>query len=162
MKLETPDGRFFSLRVDAYEFPHEELGPTEGNPADEFETGRFVVVSHTFRNTDGEWRASGPIMTTTELQGLIDWLKSIQDRIVLKGGVSFTERVLEFTVDDSQSALRVHVFHGFLPSWVDPAESVTIEFPIASVRFDCVLDSLQRQLARFPGRPPIHDATELC
>ena len=37
MKLETPDGCYFSLNVDRYEFPNEELGPTEDNPAEDFE-----------------------------------------------------------------------------------------------------------------------------
>ena len=160
MNLETSDGRRFTLIVDGYEFPDEELGPTEDNPADEFEVGRFLIVSHTFRIPEGEWRASGPTMTTTELQGFVDWLKSIRDGCPSKPGVYFTERDLEFTVDDSHTILRVHVFRNFLPPWIDSADSVTIDFPITSVQFDRVIDSLQHQLTRFPGRPPIRDATE--
>ena len=56
MKFETLDGRFFSLLVEEYEFPDEELSPTEDNPAEDFETDRFLIVSHSFRNSDGEWR----------------------------------------------------------------------------------------------------------
>jgi hypothetical protein len=33
MKLGTPDGRFFSLTIERYEFPNEEPGPTDDNPA---------------------------------------------------------------------------------------------------------------------------------
>jgi len=90
----------------------------------------------------------------------VDWLKSIRDGCPSKPGVYFTERDLEFTVDDSHTILRVHVFRNFLPPWIDSADSVTIDFPITSVQFDRVIDSLQHQLTRFPGRPPIRDATE--
>ena len=160
MKLESPDGRFFTLNVDGYEFPDEKLGPTEDNPADEFESGRFLIVSHTFCNSDGEWCASGATMTTSELQRLADWLESIRDGNVSQSGVYFTERDLEFTVDDSGSILRVHVFGNFLPSWIGQVDAITIDFPVACVQFDRVLKSLRRQLTQFPGRPPIQNVTE--
>ena len=165
MKLETPDGRFFSLTIERYEFPDEELGPTEDNPADDFCTGRFLIVSHTFRNPDGEWNASGPTMTTSELQRFIDWLDSIRlgDTSILDSDsinyAYFTERVLEFTVDEALQNLRVHVSFGFLPSWGNSAETVTIEFPLKHVNLDRVIASLEQQLARFPGLPPIENAT---
>ena len=79
MKIETRDGRLFSLIVKQYEFPDEELGPTEDNPADEFETGRFLIVSHIIRNADGEWNTRGPTMTTVELERLVNWLDQIRD-----------------------------------------------------------------------------------
>lgn len=160
MKLETPDGRLFTLNVDSYEFPDEELGPTDDNPADEFQSGRFLIVSHTFCNSDGEWHASGPTMTTSELQRLADWLESIRDGSVSQSGVYFTERDLEFTVDDSGSILRVHIFRDFLPSWIGSADAVTIDFPVACVQFDRVIESLRRQLTQFPGRPAIENAAK--
>jgi len=158
MKLETPDGRLFSLVVEDYEFPDEELGPTEDNPAEDFDTGRFLVVSHSFRNADGEWSARGPTMTTSELQRFSEWLEALRDGNASTNGVYFTERDLEFTVDDSHAYLHVHVFRRFLPSWVKSADPVTITFPIACVDFTGVLQSLRSQLSRFPGRPPIGDA----
>lgn len=159
MRLETPDGRFFSLTVEGYEFPDEELGPTEDNPADDFETGRFLIVSHRYRNPDGEWSARGPTMTTSELQRFADWLESIRDGKASKNGVYFTERDLEFTVDNAQANLRVHVSYDFLPAWAETGDTVTIEFPISCVELDRVLGSLRRQLQQFPGRPPIEEST---
>ena len=70
-------GQQFSLRIEAYEFPDEELGPTEDNPADEFDTGRFLIVSVAFSDAGRQWHASRPIMETSELQRLIDWLESL-------------------------------------------------------------------------------------
>ncbi len=157
MKLETPDGRLFSLLVEEYEFPDEELGPTEDNPAEDFETDRFLIVSHSFRNADGEWTARGPTMTTSELQRFCEWLEAIRDGTVSTIGVYFTDRDLEITIDDSHADLHVHVFSRFLPPWVNSADSVTISFPIGCVDFIGVLKSLQDQLSRFPARPPIGD-----
>jgi hypothetical protein len=99
-------------------------------------------------------------MTTSELQQLIDWLGSISDGSVSKNRVYFTERDLEFTVDDSRTTVHVHVFHDFLPPWLGAADSVTIEFPVECIRFDRVIESLRRQLAQFPGKPPARYATE--
>lgn len=155
MKLETPDGRFFSLVVEDYEFPDEELGPTEDNPAEDFDTARFLIVAYSFRNGDGEWTARGPTMTNVELQRLSEWLETIRDGNVKTNGVYFTERDLEFTVDDARANLAIHVSCDFLPPWVDSAGSVTITFPIPSIDFVAVLKSLRDQLSRFPGRPPI-------
>jgi len=151
MKFETPDGCLFTLTIERYEFPDEELGPTEDNPAEDFETGRFLIVSHTFRNADGEWEASGPTMTTAELQQFIDWLDSIRHGLPTTDGVDFTEYDLEFTVDASTTFLRVHTFWDFLPAWVKPEESVIIEFAIRHLDLDAVIDSLEQQLAEFPG-----------
>ena len=39
MKLIAADDSLFTLNVDRYEFPDEELDPTEDNPADEFDAG---------------------------------------------------------------------------------------------------------------------------
>ena len=158
MKFETLDGRFFSLLVEEYEFPDEELSPTEDNPAEDFETDRFLIVSHSFRNSDGEWRARGPTMTNVELQRFSDWLEAIRDGNVSTNGVYFTERDLEFTVDNARANLNVHVSYDFLPPWVDSPDSVTITFPIACIDFNGVLGSLRDQLIRFPGRPPITNA----
>ena len=159
MKIETADGRFFSLTVDGYEFPDEELGPTEDNPADEFETGRFLIVSHVIRNADGEWNARGPTMTTDELQRFVDWLVLIRTGTQPTGGIYFTERDLEFTCDDSVSNLRVHLSWDFLPPWNDSDECVTIEFPIHDLDLASAVHSLRTQLIAFPGRPPIENAT---
>jgi hypothetical protein len=98
MRLETRDGRLFSLRIESYEFPDEDLGPTDDNPADEFDTGRFLVVAVMFRNPLGEWSASGPIMTTNELGRLADWIDSIVTGHPCTAGVYFTERDLEFSI----------------------------------------------------------------
>jgi hypothetical protein len=164
MKLETPGGRYFSLTIERYEFPEEELGPND-NPAEDFDTARFLIVSHTFRDANGQWNACGPTMTTSELQRFIYWLDSIrrEDTSILDSdsinGVYFTERDLEFSVDEALQNLRVHVSFELLPSWANSAETVTIEFPLKHINLDRVIASLEQQLARFPGRPPIENWT---
>ncbi len=159
MKLETSDGLFFSLTVESYEFPDEDLGPTEDNPADDFDTGRFLVVSHTFRNADGEWRATAPSMTTTELQFFADWLDSVRRGSPIAKGAYFTERDLEFSVDDESNVLHVHLFWDFRPEWVTSEDGLTLSFPLNQVNLDEALRSLREQIAAFPGRPPISSTT---
>ena len=159
MKIETANNRFFSLTVERYEFPDEELGPTEYNPADEFETGRFLVVSHGIRNADGEWNTRGPTMTTNELQRFVDWLNLILNGSPPTDGIYFTERDLEFTYDASARNLCVHLFRDFLPPWIGSADHVTIEFSVNEIDLESAINSLQSQLDAFPGRPPIRNAT---
>ena len=159
MKIETADNRSFSMIVERYEFPEEELGPTEDNPADEFETGRFLIVSHAIRNADGDWNARGPTMTTNELQRLVDWLNLIRNGSPSTDGIYFTERDLEFTYDASAGNLCVHLFRDFLPPWIGSAEHVTIAFPANEIDLESAIKSLQSQLIAFPGRPLIGNAT---
>jgi hypothetical protein len=97
-------------------------------------------------------------MTTDELERFIDWLVSVVNNSSPKKEVYFTERDLEFSCDENQSRLMVHIFRDFLPVWCD-RNSLTIEFPIADIDFSKVISELRDGLARFPGRPPISSAT---
>jgi hypothetical protein len=160
MRIETGDGRLFTLTVERYEFPDEELGPTEDNPAEDFDTGRFLIVAYSFQNGDGKWDARGPTMTTVELNRFVEWLDSIRNGTRSTEGFYFTERDLEFTFDDSNQSLCVHVFRDFLPTW-SKSKSVTIEFPLREIDMDSVLGSLRTQLAVFPGRPPPIEKREI-
>lgn len=136
-----------------YEFPDEELGPTEDNPADEFQMGRFLIIEATFSDSGRVWHATGPIMDTNELGRLIDWLDAIINKRCSMSGVYFTERDLEFSCDEAQSRLMVHIFEDFLPTWCEK-DSLTLEFPLADVNLPIVTSDLKDQLKRFPGRPP--------
>jgi len=155
MKLESPDGRFFSLSVEGYEFSDEELGPIKDNPADEFESGRFLIVSHTFRNQNGEWRVSGPTMTTDELGELAEWLESLHGDGKQNVGCYFTEREIEFTFNPRSNKLTVHVFHDFLPDWIGTDQTARIEFSLDEVDLVAAIKSIRQQLLAFPGRPPL-------
>jgi hypothetical protein len=159
MKLEVHGGPLFSLVVNRYEFPDEDLRPTEDNPVDEFETGRFLVVTASFRNADGQWNASGPIMTTDELERLAEWLDSVVKGHPLSAGIYFTERDLEFSIDLEERNLLVHVSRDFRPNWSMSSETVTITFPVDHIDLRCAVESLRSQLNRFPGRPPIQAAS---
>ena len=155
MEFRTDDGRLFALNVERYEFPDEELGPTEDNPVEDFETGRFLVVAHRFRSAGEEWAASGPTMTTDDLQRFVAWVISLRDETRSIDGIYFAERDLEFTFDEKTRAISVHIAYDSLPAWSDAAECITIDFPIQGIDLDAAIDSLRRQLAAFPGRPPI-------
>lgn len=158
MQLATADGRMFSLVVDRYEFPDEDLGPTDDNPADEFETGRDLIVTVSFTNADGSWRASGPIMTTTQLERLADWFESLARGSRICNGIYFTERDLELSIDEIAEIVSVHAFRDFLPPWSTSPDGVTIEFPLWEIDAVGAAKSLRAQLFKFPGRPPLDHA----
>lgn len=159
MQLGSPEGPSFSLNLNGYEFPNEELGPTEDNPADDFDRGRFLVVSVSFKTQTGDWRATAPEMTTTELERLVSWLESVSNRQPSGIGVYFTERDLEFTIDENLGRLNVHLLRDFLPPWIESEKSLTMSFPIDQANLREAVSSLRSQLARFPGRPPLWDQT---
>ena len=153
MILATPDGQKFSLHVERYEFPDEELIPTDDNPATDFDTGRFLMVTVSINTPEGEWNATRPEMTTTELERLADWLET-----VLKGdpscdGVYFTERDLEIGFDEGSNSLMVHLFWDFLPQWMAKDSHLTIAFQLERINLPAAISSLRSQLERFPGRP---------
>jgi len=143
------------VKVAHYEFPDEELGPTEDNPASDFETGRFLVVDCSFREGGRAWSASAAIMTTDELQRFSKWLESLKERAQAALGFFFTERELEFSIDDSRTNLHVYVSGSFLPSGHKSGETLRIDFPLADVDLDAAIKAINQELQAFPGRPPI-------
>ncbi len=158
MELRSKNGDRFTLSVDRYEFPDEELGPTEDNPDDDdFYTGRFLIVSHECENAEGQWRAAFPTMDTIELSRFIGWLESIRRNEIERDGVYFTERCLEFTFDQSSTSLLVHLSLDLLPSWIVQGATITLKFPMMEIDLDATIASLRDQSAKFPGRPPLHN-----
>ena len=157
MELNASNGCRFTLTIERYEFPDEELGPTEDNPESDFDSGRFLVVSHAFGNSDGRWQGEFPTMDTVEFIRLIDWLDSIRRNDISTQGAYFTERCLEFTIDDTQTSLRVHLCDELLPPW-SANNSVVLDFPLSEIDLPAAIASLRQQAITFPGRPPLPSA----
>jgi hypothetical protein len=154
MNITANDGTSFSLRVEGYEFPDEDLMPNEDNPADDFDTGRMLIVRFSGSHAEGSWSASGPEMDTTELAQLADWLDSIVAGDANAPGIYFTERDLEFTVSENLTVLHIHFFRDFLPPWIiDPAGQFMLDFPVNEVNLADASRSLREQLTAFPGGP---------
>ncbi len=144
----------FSLIVDRYEFPDEELGPTEDNPAGEdFDPSRFLVVTVSVSTPEGSWQATAPEMTTSELERFADWLEEISQGKRLRMGVYFTERDIEFVVDEECKILTVYLYCDFLPPWMERSQDLALEFPLQAVDLGGAIASIRRQLEEFPGRP---------
>ncbi len=159
MELRSKNGNLCTLTVDGYELPDEELGPTKDNPADkDFDTGRFLFVSHSFANKDGNWTGRFPTMDTTGLSRLVDWLEAIRLGQTKSRGVYFIERCLEFTIDESLTTLSVHLSLELLPPWSNDSDTIELKFPLVEIDFNAATSSLRRQLSEFPGRPPLPNA----
>ena len=152
MLLESSSGQSFSLIVDRYEFPDEELGPTEDNPADEFDPGRFLVITVSVKTPAGSWQATAPEMTTTELERLAAWLSSVSDGLPSGRGAYFTERDLEFSVDEAITSISIHLVRDFLPPW-EQRSSCTITFPLDCIDLSQAVSEIRSQIRQFPHRP---------
>jgi hypothetical protein len=150
------DGTRFSLEVDRYEFPDEELGPTEDNPADYFDRGRFLFVTISCVTPEGRWQATAPEMTTTELEAFAEWLQVVSQGRPAEIGAGFTERDLEFSVDLSGRKLNVHLYWKFRPVWTTE-NHLTISFPLDELDFDAARSFLHAALVRFPHRPALDE-----
>ena len=159
MELRSKNGNLFTLAVKRYEFPDEEFSPTEDNPADEdFDTGRLLIVSHEFSNADGEWQCEFPTMDTNDFSRFVDWLDSLRSSEIETYGAYFIERCLEFRFDQTTNSLLVHLSWELLPTWISRGDQIVLVFPLAEIDLDSAISSLQQQLARFPGRPPLPNA----
>ena len=87
-------------------------------------------------------------MTTCQLQRLIDWLDALSIGASVKEGVYFTERDLEFSTDQQQRVVRIHLSSLFLPNWSE-ASLLTLEFPLAEIDLPAATEDLKLQLAKF-------------
>ena len=152
MQLQSSDGQSFSLNVVRYEFPDEELGPNEDNPADDFDRGRFLVVTISLKSPDGAWEATAPEMTTTELEQFANWLESVSNGHPAGIDAYFTERDLEFTLDEKTGNLNVHLSRDFLPPWSN-LDVWTINIPIDRSSLSRAVSAIRLQLSEFPHRP---------
>lgn len=150
--LEAPSGNKFTMEVLGYEFPDEDLGPTEDNPAEEFNTARFLVIDCEFSKEGRTWRASSPELTTIQLERLWKWLNSIcEGDSTASDGVYFTERNLEFGFDKNEQAICVFASYEL----ADQNEPAVLRFDLDKCQLRTALQSLKRDLERFPGRPPL-------
>jgi hypothetical protein len=153
----TTDQTSLTLSVEGYEHPDEPLGPTDDNPADEFETSRFLVVAVRFSTPQASWSVAGPYLTTGELAGLADWFDSIARGAPSAQGICFIERDMEFTIDEAASRLTVHLLYRFLPPGDGSQDIVQLEFPLQEVDLGAAAKDLRETLRKFPGRPPLVD-----
>ena len=154
MRIETDD-RSFTLAIDRYEFPDEELGPTEDNPAEDFDRGRFLIITVRLSDQSRSWKVTGPYVDTEELVRLADWLDSIARGNPTEDGIYFIERDWEWTVDAGVSTLTLHLSSAFLPPTSLRGKTYAMPFSVDSIDLPSAVSSLRRQLLAFPSRPPL-------
>ena len=94
-------------------------------------------------------------MTTTELERLARWLEAIGQGKRTRLGIYFTERDLEFTIDEGLTTLAVHACEDFAPPWGEPHDGVTLSFALEQIDVRAAAQSIRSQLANFPDKPPI-------
>jgi len=151
MKLESKDGTSFELRVERYQFPDEDLEPNDYNPADDFDPARWLIITISVSNRAGAWQATGPNMTTSEMESLATWLDSVRIGQAGSPGICFIERDMEFAVNEDCTVLQIYLCGVFRPSWA--RGMVVLEFPVRELDLTAAASSLREQLGTFPGMP---------
>lgn len=153
MKLESSFDNWFSLNVAGYEFPDEELGPTQDNPADDFDVSRGLIVLLSCSTPSGSWTVTGPYFTTSELASLADWFLSLINRNPSSMGIYFIERCIEMSINQPLTSLTIHLSDECLPPGSNLGDTVNIVLPLNEIDLDGAIQSLRVILTHFPGRP---------
>ena len=145
MRLKSPDGQSFSLKIISYEFPHIEDDEYDANWLD-----IEIAVTH----PRGDWTVRDPSLLTFEVKELADWLGSLARGEQVEPILFFIEPNLGFEIDAGTS-LRVNFNAEARPPWAyDSQEDVWVRFPLAEIDLNAASQALTEQLRHFPTRSP--------
>lgn len=153
MKLTNSSGESIELHVVGYEHPDDELGPTEDNPADDFDPGRFLIVTVAAKARGRSWDGTGAYLDTVELNRFANWLESIRRGQPSHYGIYFTEREMAWSVNYPLTELTVFLWHDLQPPWWDDLNSLPIDFSLTEIDLRDAIRSLRQQALKFPGLP---------
>lgn len=153
-ELNGSDGDFFGFTIMGYQYPDEPLEPSDDNPADEFDTGRFLVVKFCFVRNAINWTRSGPILTTDDLIKLRDWMAELPSATTRTLGCYFTERELELSYDATRKSLSVHASYEFNSPFEQIGQPTRIVFSLDAQTVTYLVRQLDDCIHRFPGKPP--------
>jgi hypothetical protein len=145
MKLHGLNGQALELSIMGYQFPS---GPTDWHDRNWLQVRIHVV------HPRGSWRSTDPMLLTSEVLKLADWMDAVAKGEVTQDERPFTEPALRFEV--GSHALRIYFELESRPSWaksdVTPSNDLWVEFPLAEVDLSGAAADLRRQLEQYPVR----------
>ncbi|MFO0884320.1 MAG: hypothetical protein U0894_09040 [Pirellulales bacterium] len=144
---------FFGLTIIGYQYPNEPLEPSDDNPVDEFDTGRFLVIECHFVRNEVDWKRSGPFLSTDDLAKLRDWMVELPLVTIGTVGCYFTERDLELSYDASRKALSIHASYELNSPVERSGQTTTLVFRLDDSMIASLVGQLENCIRRFPGRP---------
>jgi hypothetical protein len=136
-----------SLRVLRYQFPgHARRGDTDSN---------WLMVEGRVKRADDQWDFVDPCLLTTELAGLIEWLRALPGST---SAIHFMEPLLHFgrLETDEPWSFRVTLRAEAVPASVSGEsrwqEGITLCITTSQRQRDAVLQQLEADLVQFPPR----------
>jgi hypothetical protein len=152
LNWEARDGSRFTLSAVGYEHPDEELGPTEDNPLEYFDSSRYLMIECEFRSQNRIWTRRGPTLTTEELDRLRGWVVKVIAEPTLEHGLYFVERELELLHRGCDASLVVWACWDFA---FDRSHEYCdrLEFPVNELNLPETVAALSEMVRAWPGRP---------
>jgi hypothetical protein len=147
MRFERNDGVSFELLIVGYQFP--DLAEAEYD-------SNWLNVKIVVRHPEGDWSALDPALLTYEVRELADWLCAVACGRRDPREMAFLEPCLSFMVrsgDEATDELEIELAYEFRPPWAkDVDQSAVMLFPLNETDLSLAVESLERQLARYPQR----------
>lgn len=145
MKLTGPQGEF-ELNIIDYEFADSAA----------FLDRNWLIVSLKTSSNGHQFNHAGPILSTWEIELLLDWMRSVAANQALSPKLTFVEPVLGFRAKSpgrGQYNLRIKLDRDVKPSWHQD-ESRPYWFRVKADRQQLwgAIRDLESQLQRFPVR----------
>jgi hypothetical protein len=155
------DGTVVVLEPVSYQFPSR----TDG------EVANWVVIAGTVTSPGGSWSFREAVLETFEAKTISLWLRSVAQGAVevvspdeqgfLSPTLTFTEPDLAFSVagrTHDTVEVRVHLSHGFAPTWLDIDERLNmwqffVTVPMQSTGLVEAADAWDEDWRSFPERP---------
>ena len=140
MRIESPDGQSFELRVIGYQYPFGQEG--------------WVVIEANVTYPLGSWHLRDPCMTAGEVASLALWLRALALGTLHRGGYSratqfdFIEPNFTFTAEPDEAPVTLRI--SFDLEAGEALGDMFLEFPL---RRDWLLETaaeLENQLAKLP------------
>ena len=148
MRLIHPNGCYFALTIEGYQFPELENEEYDLN---------WLNIAIDVRRPRGHWKAVDPALLTNEAASLAQWFNDLATGRREERDQEFMEPCLSFHVPNDperDEELVVEFSHEFRPPWASDNldEPHILVFSMHELDLRAASASLREQLSRYPQR----------
>lgn len=146
MKLKSGESQFI-LSVIGYEFERPSLK----------EDMNWLNIDIQVEDTQHQWNAQGPYITTFDLKTLFSWFEDIKFRRLNKFKLNFLEHELSFSFNEEHSIISVNLDYAFHPLYktgqhIASSGEYSLSFDLINIDIDKVLFDLEMNATKYPIR----------
>jgi hypothetical protein len=146
VKFSAPDCSF-ELELLGYQFAASVSG---------YEDRNWLQVRIAAMHNGAPWNAMGPVLLTSEVAELANWLDAVADGKLVEDSTDFIEPNLQFELLEPPPRLRIYFELEFRPKWMvsdgAPMSDFWCEFPMVPEELHSAAVSLRSQLSKYPPR----------